>query len=179
MVFATIHSIATPKKRRAHIGPPPKFQPKKSPVRSPAGGESLSPRPVARREWGNLGGGWLDSPPTMAPSLGPPARCSFSPTFLGEGCPTKTDNRREDTLVLTSLLEDLAPTGAMLVGGGSQGLKVSGVEGREDSTPTVFRRCRFLPCPPGLKHLAGVPSAAQDLCRVGPGEATWRSQYTT
>ena len=39
--------------------------------------------------------------------LGPPARCPFSPPFLGEGSPTKIDYRKRGTLILTSLLEDL------------------------------------------------------------------------
>ena len=37
-----------------------------------------------------------------------PARCPFSPTFLGEGAPTKVDyTGKKGTLILTSLLEDL------------------------------------------------------------------------
>ena len=34
--------------------------------------------------------------------LGPPARCPFSPTFWGEGSPTKIDYRKRGTLILTS-----------------------------------------------------------------------------
>ena len=34
--------------------------------------------------------------------LGPPARCPFSPTFFGEGSPTKIDHRKKGALILTS-----------------------------------------------------------------------------
>ena len=40
--------------------------------------------------------------------LGPPARCPFTVSFLGEGFPTKVDYRKQGALILTSLLEDLA-----------------------------------------------------------------------
>ena len=41
-------------------------------------------------------------------ALGPPARCPFTDSFWGRfGSPTKID-RKKGTLVLTSLLEDLA-----------------------------------------------------------------------
>ena len=41
--------------------------------------------------------------------LGPPARCQLLPfLFLGEGSPTKIDYSKQGTLILTSLLEDLA-----------------------------------------------------------------------
>ena len=47
-------------------------------------------------------GGWC-----KPHSLGPPV-VPFYP-FLGEGSPTKIDYRKKVTLILTSLLEDLAP----------------------------------------------------------------------
>ena len=43
-------------------------------------------------------------------SLGPPARCPLTVSFLGEGSPTRTGYReRVGTRILTSLLEDLVP----------------------------------------------------------------------
>ena len=45
--------------------------------------------------------------------LGPPVVPFLTP-FLGEGSPTKMDYRKNGTLILTSLLEDLAIRGASL-----------------------------------------------------------------
>ena len=39
-------------------------------------------------------------------SLGPPARCPFTVSFLGEGSP-KIDHRKKGTVIVTSLLDDL------------------------------------------------------------------------
>ena len=40
-------------------------------------------------------------------SLGPPARCPFSPTFFVGRAPTKISYRKKGSLILTSPLEDL------------------------------------------------------------------------
>ena len=45
---------------------------------------------------------------TSKHQLGPPARCPLSSVFGWEGFPTKIDYRKGGTLILTSLLEDLA-----------------------------------------------------------------------
>ena len=51
-------------------------------------------------------GGFRLGFPLNQPPLGPPV-VAFYP-FLGEGSPTKLDYRKRGTLILTSLLEDLA-----------------------------------------------------------------------
>ena len=40
-------------------------------------------------------------------TLGPPARCPFTVSFLGEDSPTKIVYRKKGSLILASLLEDL------------------------------------------------------------------------
>ena len=50
----------------------------------------------------NLGEGGMVLVSTRSPSS------ALLPTFLGEGSPTKIDCRKKGTLILTSLLEDLA-----------------------------------------------------------------------
>ena len=47
------------------------------------------------------------APQLMKCVLGPPARCPFTVSFLGEGSPTTIDYRKKGTLILNSPLEDL------------------------------------------------------------------------
>ena len=50
----------------------------------------------------------------VPPTLRSPAGCPFTVSFLGEGSPSKIDDGKKGTLILTSLLEDLGKVPARL-----------------------------------------------------------------